>query len=152
MSKETKIALIGGICAILAAIIGAVIGGYFLLRSTASPSTGNIAPTPTVASTPDNTLSNFCLLIRANGLDYAYRLYSPNLQKTVSPSDFHQKWSNTLSSCISSITSSSDTSAKGTITTTEFSSGQTQTYNVTLMKDNSNDTRNGYWLIDSIQP
>ena len=152
MSKETKIALIGGICAILAAIIGALIGGYFLLRSTSTSSAGNVSPTPTVASTPDNTLSSFCLLIRANGLDYAYRLYSPNLQKTVTPGDFHEKWGKTLSSCISNITSSSDNSANGTISTTEFPSGQMQTYNITLIKDNSNDSRHGYWLIDSVQP
>lgn len=152
MSKETKVALISGIFAILAAIIGAVIGGYFLLRSNGSSSTSNVTATPTVASTPDNTLSSFCLLIRANGLDYAYRLYSSNLQKTVTPTDFHEKWGKTLSSCISSIASSSDSSAKGTISTTEFPSGQMQTYNVTLIKDNSNDSRHGYWLIDSVQP
>ena len=44
------------------------------------------------------------------------------------------------------------TEQQGTISTTEFSSGQTQTYNVTLIKDNSNHSRQGYWLIDSVQP
>ncbi len=58
MSKETKIAIIGGIFGILAAVIGAVIGGIFLLRSTA-PVQSNATPTPSlVSSTSAPTQSN----------------------------------------------------------------------------------------------
>jgi hypothetical protein len=58
MSKETKIAIIGGIFGILAAVIGAVIGGIFLLRGTA-PVQSNATPTPSlVSSTSAPTQSN----------------------------------------------------------------------------------------------
>ncbi len=63
MSKETKIAIIGGIFVILAAVIGAVIGGIFLLRSTA-PVQSNATPTPSLVSstsapTPSNSSTTF---------------------------------------------------------------------------------------------
>lgn len=142
MSKEAKIALIGFAGAILAAIIG----GLFLLYNTSvSQSTSKSTPVPT--ATADQTLSEFCLFIQAGGRDTAYKLYSDKLKSQVSPTQFNDMWSKTFSNCTTNITKSSDTNAMGTIATTEFSTGQNMSYNVTLVKDN-----NGFWRIDSIQP
>ena len=141
MSKEVKIALIG----FAGAVIAAIIGGLFVLYSVSSNQTAN-NPTPVPKATAGETLSEFCLFVQAGGLDTAYKVYSDKLKSTVSPSQFNEMWSKNLTKCTTNITNSTDTSATGTIATTEFSSGQNTSYHVTLIKDS-----NGYWRIDSIQ-
>ncbi len=143
MSREMKIALIGFAGAILAAIIG----GLFLLYSSLASTHPADTPTPTPHATAAETLSIFCLYVQAHGLDTAYKLYSDNLKSQVSPTQFNITWSKALSNCTTNVTSSSDSTAMGTISTTDFNSGQNTTYTVTLIKDS-----NGYWRIDSIQP
>ncbi len=138
MSKEVRIALIG----VAGAIIAAIIGGLFALHSASTSNT----PTPVPKATASETLSEFCLLVQAHGLDPAYQLYSTNLKSSVSPAQFDDMWNKTLSNCTTNLTNSTDTTATGTIATTEFPSGQTRSYDVTLIKDN-----NGYWRIDSIK-
>jgi hypothetical protein len=139
MSKEVRIALIG----VAGAIIAAIIGGLFALHSA---STSTPTPTPVPKATASETLSEFCLLVQAHGLDTAYQLYSTNLKSSVSPAQFDDIWNKSLSNCTTNLTNSTDTTATGTIATTEFPSGQTRSYDVTLIKDN-----NGYWRIDSIK-
>ena len=141
MSRELKIALIG----VAGAIIAALIGGAFLLYNTSHPPPPP-TPTPVAKATPAETLSAFCLLVQAGGLDTAYKLYSDKLKSTVSPAQFNNTWSKSLSKCTTNITNSTETSATGTIATTEFPSGQNASYSVTLTKDS-----NGNWRIDSIQ-
>ena len=141
MSREVKIALIG----VAGAIIAAIIGGAFLLYNT-SHTPPPPTPTPAPKPTPAETLSAFCLFVQAGGLDTAYKLYSDKLKSTVSPEQFNNTWGKTLSKCTTNITNSTETSATGTIATTEFPSGQMVSYNVTLSKDS-----NGDWRIDRIE-
>jgi len=141
MNREMKIALISFAGAILAAIIG----GLFLLYTSSTSTHPQDTPTPTPHATAAQTLSEFCLLIQAHGLDPAYMLYSDNLKSKVSPTQFNATWSKTLSNCTTTITNSSDTNPMGTIATTEFPSSQNTSYNVTLVKDNK-----GFWRINSI--
>lgn len=107
-------------------------------------------PTATVASTPAGTLTNFCLLVRANGSDYAYNgLYSDKLKSQVSLEQFNQEWgffNNPVSTCGGTINNSSGTTASGTITAESFNTKQNEKYNVTLVKDGK-----GQWKIDSMQ-
>ena len=110
----------------------------------------NPTPTPTpITATPGGTLTYFCALVRANGSDYAYQdLYSDNLKKQVTAEQFNKEWSffnNPLSSCISTIKSSSGTAATGTITTESAGNQQNQVYSVNLIKID------GQWKIDSLQ-
>jgi hypothetical protein len=110
----------------------------------------NPTPTPTpITVTPGGTLTYFCALVRANGSDYAYQdLYSDNLKKQVTAEQFNKEWSffnNPLSSCISTIKSSSGTAATGTITTESARNQLNQVYSVNLIKID------GQWKIDSLQ-
>lgn len=117
---------------------------------TASTPIPTLTPAPTyITATPAGTLTGFCDLVRASRSDRAYQyLYSEHLKNQVTPQKFNMEWGffqNPSISCISTINSSSKTTATGTITATRFSTNQNDVYNVTLIE------KDGQWEIDSMQ-
>lgn len=123
MSKEVKVALIGCAATILAAILAAIITGFFALHnvsqsplpvptsSTEAPTTNIVTPlsadtqstqvTPKPGQTPQvdvngavSTLDTFCQDISASAMQWAYNLTSQNYRSQHTINDFSTQFSN----------------------------------------------------------
>lgn len=129
--RSDKLALIG----VLIALIG-LLGTWAVVPQVRQALHWDTLP-------PEQALTSFCKSIKSGELNTAYSEYSSLLQKQFPFEVFKQQWKK-IEECTYEISSSSEDHASGSIVTKESGSNQTQTYIVTLIKDN-----NGNWVIDT---
>jgi hypothetical protein len=154
MSREVKVAVIGAI----ATIVAAIIGGIFLLINTSdgqpkpSPDNTSIIDGGTTAnytatilnstgSTIEETLTNYCQALEQNDAQTAYDQFSSNYKKRYSLSEFQRVLNNAnnqaggVSQCTYSNVQESTSTGSATVTI-ELASGITKTSTFYLIREN----------------